>query len=128
MKRKHFVLLFLFLSTISFVWIMSTAMSAENDTGKDKIKDAAANAVENISDKAKERGSAIAEKIKQKSSDIIQIAEDKAGEAIKDYIVSPAKTAVERCIEKAVSAGISVLPEEQVKSILETAGSGCSCP
>ncbi|MFZ3054626.1 MAG: hypothetical protein WA091_01410, partial [Minisyncoccales bacterium] len=96
MKRKHFVLLFLFLSAISFVWIMSTAMSAENDIDKDKIGEVAANAVENISDKAKERGSAIAEKIKQKSSDIFQIAEDKAGEAVKDYIVSPAKTVVER--------------------------------
>jgi len=127
MKRKHFVLLFLFLSVISFVWFISTARSAENDVDEGKIKEVATNIVENVSDKAKERGSAIAEKIKQKSSDVFQLAEDKAGEMVKDYIISPAKTVTERCIEKMVSAGISVLPKKEIEYILEKTGNTCKC-
>jgi len=43
--------------------------------------------------------------------------------------LSPAENVIEECIEKAVSVGISALPDEKVKHIIETTvENSCECP
>jgi hypothetical protein len=129
MKIKYPILFILFLSTVSLIWFVANGESDSDHSSGDKIKEVVDGGIKNVSNKAKESGVVALDKIKEVSSNLYQSVQDEGGELLQSYVLSPAEKAIDKCIEKAVSAGISALPEEKVKQIIETTiENSCECP
>jgi len=56
MKRKNIILLFVFLSSISLIWLVANGESDPNDSNGDKIKEVVSSGIKNVSDKVKKAG------------------------------------------------------------------------
>jgi len=92
----------------------------------ENLKEAVDSGTGKAIDKAKEAGGMIADNAKEFSSSLYDKVSDKAGEAIHDLIAVPAGNAWRNVIKEAVSAGSSVLTEEEKKEILND--DSCTCP
>jgi len=92
----------------------------------ENLKEAVDSGTGKAIDKAKEAGGAIAENAKEFSSSLYDKVSEKAEEGFNDFVTVPAENAWRNIVKEVVSAGSSVLTEEEKKEILND--DSCTCP
>ncbi|MFA5086165.1 MAG: hypothetical protein WC468_01005 [Candidatus Paceibacterota bacterium] len=125
MENKAMIFLVVLIASVVFAGVAfggSNVRTFYNENLKEAVDSGTGKAI----DKAKEAGGMIADNAKEFSSSLYDKVSDKAGEAIHDLIAVPAGNAWRNVIKEAVSAGSSVLTEEEKKEILND--DSCTCP
>jgi glycyl-tRNA synthetase (class II) len=131
MKKRHFIVLFLFLFIISIVVIFTngqSAIEASESLNKDKIKTVAQNILNKASEKVEESAPVVTEKIKETVASTYKVIQEKGEEAINTMIIEPSMGVIKNVVKKVISTSSSILTSEDIKEVLANNGdNSCDC-
>ena len=112
MKRRHFVILFLFLFLGIAMYVVA------NGEDKDKIGTIIENQKEKVVEAIKKNGSVVLGKTQEKASEIYEVAKEKGGEVLQSAIVTPSQEIAKDLVKAALINASSILTPEDIEVIL----------
>lgn len=125
MKRRYFIIAFIFLFIIASVAIFSN-QSSEASLSKDKARAAVQSVIKEIGNKVNGPAATVIEKVKEVATLGYEEAIEKGKGLVSAAIVEPTKEITKDLIKKALSvASSSFLTSEDVKEILKN--DNCNC-
>jgi len=125
MVKKHFIILFLFLST-SLVFYYNAI--ANDNVDEDKIKTSIQNTVKDVAKKAGDSATAVLDESKKITVSVYESVKEKGGETIESIIIEPTINTAKDLTKKALlSIGSSVLTKEEIKELIGDESDNCFC-